>query len=167
VCGYETWVNARHLSAWIDAFGTGALRRMLSFFYSRHILNELVRAVSKSPLSNMVVQSLLTFFGHTACAPKATTDKLQRVSGPKLAILRRHVEKISLFNYFPIVDTCLHCEDIAGQSCAMMSKWRYFGDFFRPVFSTSRVQHISDMHSKFELRPHHAWKYGRHPVCDG
>jgi len=30
-------------------------------------------------------------------------------------------------------------------------------------FSASRVQHISDMHSKFALRPHHVWKYGRHP----
>jgi len=29
------------------------------------------------------------------------------------------------------------------------------------------VQHISDMHSKFTLRPHHVWKYGRHPICDG
>jgi len=29
------------------------------------------------------------------------------------------------------------------------------------------VQHISDLHSKFALRPHHVWKYGRHPVCDG
>jgi len=26
--------------------------------------------------------------------------------------------------------------------------------FLRPVFSASRVQHISDMHSKFALRPH-------------
>jgi len=29
------------------------------------------------------------------------------------------------------------------------------------------VQHISDMHPKFALRPHHVWKYGRHPICDG
>jgi len=28
-----------------------------------------------------------------------------------------------------------------------------FGDFLRPVFSASRVQHISDLHSKFaEIR---------------
>jgi len=26
------------------------------------------------------------------------------------------------------------------------------------------VQHISDLHSKFALGPHHAWKYGRHPI---
>jgi len=26
------------------------------------------------------------------------------------------------------------------------------------------MQHISDMHSKFALRPHHVWKYGRHPT---
>ena len=29
------------------------------------------------------------------------------------------------------------------------------GDFLHPVFSASRLQHISDMHSKFALRPHH------------
>jgi len=25
------------------------------------------------------------------------------------------------------------------------------------------VQHVSDLHLKFALRPHHVWKYGRHP----
>jgi len=61
--------------------------------------------------------------------------------------------------FFPIVDTCLSSEDIARQSCAMVPKWR----FFASCISASRVQHISDMHSKFALRPHHVWKYGRHP----
>jgi len=28
-----------------------------------------------------------------------------------------------------------------------------FGDFLRPVFAASRVQHISDLHSKFALGP--------------
>jgi len=28
-----------------------------------------------------------------------------------------------------------------------------------PEFPVSHVQHISDMHSKFALRPHHVWKY--------
>jgi len=27
------------------------------------------------------------------------------------------------------------------------------------------VQHISDLHSKFALGPHHVWKYGGHPIC--
>jgi len=31
----------------------------------------------------------------------------------------------------------------------------FLASFLRPVFSASRVQHISDMHSKFALRPHH------------
>jgi len=45
--------------------------------------------------------------------------------------------------------------------------WSQNGDFMRPVFSASRVQHISDMNSKFTLRPsHHMWKYGRHPISD-
>jgi len=67
---------------------------------------------------------------------------------------------------FPIVDTCLSCEDIARQSCGMVPKWRLFGDFLRPVFSASLAQHVSYLHSKFALRPHYVWKYGRHPISD-
>jgi len=29
------------------------------------------------------------------------------------------------------------------------------------------VQHVSDLHLKFALRPHHVCKYGRRPICDG
>jgi len=39
-----------------------------------------------------------------------------------------------------------------------------FGDFLHPEFPASRVQHVSDLHPKFALRPHHVWKYGRHPI---
>jgi len=35
----------------------------------------------------------------------------------------------------------------------MVPRWRIFGDFLRPVFSASRVQHVSDLHLKFALRP--------------
>ena len=45
-------------------------------------------------------------------------------------------------------------------------RWCQNGKFLHPVFSASRMQHISDMHSKFTLRPHHVWKYGRHPISD-
>jgi len=41
--------------------------------------------------------------------------------------------------------------------------------WLHPVFATSRVQYISDLRSKFALRPHHVWKYwkyGRHAVCN-
>jgi len=68
---------------------------------------------------------------------------------------------------FPIIDTCLSCEDITRQSCAMVPRWRIFDDFLRPVFAANRVQQVSNLHPKFALRPHHVWKYGRHPICDG
>ena len=71
-----------------------------------------------------------------------------------------------LTSFFPIVDTCLSCEDTARQSCAMVRRWRFLAPVLRPVFPASRVQHISDLHSKFALRPHHVSKYGRHPICD-
>jgi len=31
--------------------------------------------------------------------------------------------------FFPIVDTCLNCEDIARQICAVVPRWRFFDDF--------------------------------------
>jgi len=78
-----------------------------------------------------------------------------------------HVEEILLLNtFFPIVDTCRICEDIARQTCAMVPRWRFLATFLRPVFAARRVQRISEMHSKFALRPHHEPKYGKHPISD-
>jgi len=34
-----------------------------------------------------------------------------------------------------------------------------FGDFFASYVSASRVQHVSDLHPKFALRPHHVLAY--------
>jgi len=42
-----------------------------------------------------------------------------------------------------------------------------FGDFFAScIYSETRAARL-DLHLKFTLRPHHVWKYGRHPICDG
>ena len=56
-----------------------------------------------------------------------------------------------LNKFFPIVDTCLNCDDIARQNCAMVPRWRFLATFLRPVFPASRAQHVSDLHSKFTL----------------
>jgi len=54
------------------------------------------------------------------------------------------VEDMLLFKkFFPIVDTCLSCEVV---------RWCPDGDFLHPVFSASRMQHVSDLHPKFALR---------------
>ena len=71
-----------------------------------------------------------------------------------------------LTSFFPIVDSCLNCKDIARQSCAMVPRWRFLATFLRPVFAASRVQQVSDLHSKFALRPRHVKKYGKHPISD-
>jgi len=48
----------------------------------------------------------------------------------------------------------------------MVHRW-HFGDFLRLVLSAISVQHVSDLHLKFALRPlHHVWKYSTHPICD-
>jgi len=96
-----------------------------------------------------------------------TRQQISAASRQKFTILRGRLEDIlRLNNFFPIVDTCLSCEDIVRQSCAMVPKCRIFDGFLDPAVPASRVQHVSDMHSKFALRPHHVWKYGRHPISD-
>jgi len=56
---------------------------------------------------------------------------------------------------------CLSCKDIARQSCAMVRRWLFLATFLHPAFPASRVQHASDLHLKFALRPHHVWKYDK------
>jgi len=80
-------------------------------------------------------------------------------SSPYYDIWRRYRY---LTSFFPIVDTCLSCEIQPNK----VVRWCKNGDFLCRVFSASWVQHISDVHSKFALRPHHAWKYGRHRISD-
>jgi len=41
-----------------------------------------------------------------------------------------------LTSFFPIVDACLSCEDIARQSCRMVRRWRLFGHFFASCISS-------------------------------
>jgi len=41
-----------------------------------------------------------------------------------------------------------------------------FGEILGPAFPPSRVQHVSDLHSKFALVPHNVSKYSRHLFCD-
>ena len=44
-----------------------------------------------------------------------------------------------LTRFFPIVDTCLRCEDMARQSCAMVPRWRFFASC---IFSEPRAVHF-------------------------
>jgi len=87
-----------------------------------------------------------------------TNETISAASRPKFTILWGHVDEILLLNkFFPIVDTCRSCEDIARQICAMVPRWRFLATFLRPVFPASRAQHVSDLHSKFTLGPHHVF----------
>jgi len=96
-------------------------------------------------------------------APNSQTD-LSCYSAKVHPIVRtcRGARYCCLTSFFPIVDKCLSCEHMARQSCAIVPRWR----FLRPVFAASRVQRISDLHSKFALRPHHVPKYGKHLISD-
>jgi len=48
-----------------------------------------------------------------------------------------------LTSFFPIVDMCFGCEDIARKSCAMVPRWRFFGNFFGScIFSEPHAAHF-------------------------
>jgi len=59
-----------------------------------------------------------------------TAERISAITKPKFTILWGHVEELLTFKTtFPIVDTCLSCEDIAGQICAMVRRWRFLRRF--------------------------------------
>jgi len=59
---------------------------------------------------------------------------------PKFTMLWQHPEEILLLNnFFPVVDMCLSCEDIARQSCMMVPRWRLFGNFCVLISSEPRA----------------------------
>jgi len=69
-----------------------------------------------------------------------TPEPISAVSGSKFTILSGHVEEVLLLNkFFPIVDTCLNCEDMARQSCAMVPRWRFFASC---ICSEPRAAHF-------------------------
>ena len=87
------------------------------------------------------------------CSNAAKTQNPLKLAGvPKLANRRQVLVGRSspycgdmwrtycCLTFFPIVDTCLSCEDIARQSCAMVPRWRFLATFCvlclqRAVFS--------------------------------
>jgi len=80
-----------------------------------------------------------------------TMVPISAISEPKFAILWAHVEEILLItSFYRIVDTCLVYEDGLTELCDGV-QMVFLGDFLRPVFSASCVQHISGIHSKFAL----------------
>ena len=56
-----------------------------------------------------------------------TNETISAASRPKFTIFQIHVREILLLNkFFPFVDMCLNCEDMARQSCAMVPRWRFY-----------------------------------------
>ena len=98
-----------------------------------------------------------------------TNKTISAASRPKFTILCGHMQEILLLNKF--FSDCRYLPSLRRYSPtklwdgAQMAR-RLFGDFLRAVFSASRAQHVSDLHSKFALRPHHVWKYSRNPISD-
>jgi len=85
-----------------------------------------------------------------------TRQHISAASGPKFTILSGHVEEALLFNIFFWLS--IHAL-VAKISSDKVVRWcpdgAFLGNFLGPAFPVSHMQHISNMHSKFALRPHH------------
>jgi len=97
-----------------------------------------------------------------------TTRPFSAASGPKFTIYCGDVWRryCCLTRFFRLWIRALVARYSPTKLChgAQMAN---FLRFLRPVFAASLMQHVSDLHVKFRLRPHHVCKYGRHPICDG
>jgi len=86
-----------------------------------------------------------------------TNEIISAASGPKFTILWRHVEEIwPLLNKF--FSDCRYMPQLRRYSPTKLldgALMAIFGDFLGPAFAASRVQHISDLHSKFALGRRH------------
>jgi len=123
-------------------------------------------AAYRGPLSVQFHKVWLTPTTTEPCSDAAKTQNLLKLAGvPQIC---QQISAVSgpsspycgdmwkryccLTSFFPIVNTCLSCEDIARQSCAMVRIWRIFGDFLRPAVPVSLVQHVSDLYPTMCLR---------------
>ena len=112
---------------------------------------------TRVPCSNAAKkQNLLKFAG----VPQ-TNETISAASGPKFTILWGHVEELLLLNKF--FSDCRYMPYLRRYSPTKLcdgAQMAILATFLRPVFAASRVQHISDLHSKFALRPHHVFLCG-------
>ena len=77
-------------------------------------------------------------------------NRSQPLVGRSSPYCEGHLEEILLFNmFFRLLIYTLVAKFCDGVQIAI------FASFLRPVFLAGRVQHTSDIHSKFALRPHH------------
>ena len=147
---------SRHGSQNIRKLECGPMPNVTAEYRWRSLFNAAVwmTPTTRVPCSNAAkTRNPLKFAG----VPQ-TPEPISAASAPKFTevhyqdMWRRYC---CLTSFFPIVDTSLSCEDICRQSCAMVPRWRFLATFLGPALAASHMQHISDLHSKFALRPHH------------
>ena len=78
-------------------------------------------------------------------------------------IIRTCVGGIGVWQAF---SDCRYMPELRRYGLTKLGDGAEMAILLRPVSSASHMQHISDMHSKFALRPHHVPKYGKHPISD-
>jgi len=125
---YKMWVNAQR-------DGCHAEHRWRPFFNAANVADAHYQSAVQYNAAK--TRNPLTLAGLLQ-----TRQQIAAASGPKFPILLGHVQEILLFNnFFPVVDVCLICEDMARQSCAMVRRWRFCVILASCIFSEPRAAH--------------------------
>ena len=115
----------------------------------------------------------LTLTTRVLCSNAAKTRNTLKFAG--IPQTRQHISaasgpKFTISEHMCGRHCCLACFSrlsiralVAKIESGNLVRWCADGEFlaiFASCISGSRVQHASDVHPKFALRPHHVWKYG-------
>jgi len=82
-----------------------------------------------------------------------TRQQISAASRLKFTILWGHVRETLLSNKF--FSYCRYVPQLQRYSPTKLCNGAQMVNFLGPAFPASRAQHISDLHSKFALGPHH------------
>jgi len=117
-------------------FGTSQRLKSLSGLKSVDVAGTVIPVSDKVKILGATLDSNLTMEPHTKTLFSSCfyhIRSLKQIRSSLNDICRRYCCLTSLFS---IVDTCLSCEDMAPQNCAMMHRWRILGDFFASCISS-------------------------------
>ena len=146
-CSHAHRQSVQQLEVWANAQPDGSPAK----YRWRPLFNAAVwlTPTTRVPCSNAAkMRNPLKFAG----VPQ-TNEMISAASGPSSPyygdMWRRYC---CLTSFFPIVDTCLSCEDIARQICGMVPRWRFLATFLRPVFCSepraARFKPASEIRTK-------------------
>ena len=137
--GSETWATTKELCRRLDSFDCWCLRKILRISYKQHVTNAEVRRVTQcQPVSDMVRNNRLRFFGHVARS-KPTEDhhRAARAAMQKPPLSWKRLPGRPSLTWLRAV-----ADDVSPMNFGIHTAWRKAadGEGWRHVVDTATLQ---------------------------